>query len=48
VTYSPEGADCPCITDAALPCHDRHDGNDMIGIGGVTHAEKETQSQNAD
>ena len=46
MTDAPENS-CPGrASDAALPTDDCGHGDDMIGVGRVPHAEKESEEQN--
>jgi hypothetical protein len=36
------------VTNAALAADDGGDGDDVVGIGGVTHAEKKTERDNGE
>ena len=48
VAESPENADEGGVADAALAADDGGDGDDVVGIGGVTHAEEETENDDRD
>ena len=45
VSDSPEDADPASAGDGTLPADNGGDGDDMVGIGGVTHAEKESDAK---
>ena len=48
VAAAPEDADSAGFGDGALAADDSGNGNDMIGIGGVAHAEKKTDRKNGE
>jgi len=48
VTESPENADERGAANAAFAADDSGDGNDVIGVGGVTHAEKKSESDDGE
>ncbi len=48
VTAAPEDADQARFEDGTLAADDGGNGNDVIGIGGVTHPEKKTDEKNGE
>jgi len=48
VTEPPERTDQSALTNAALAADDRRDGDDVVRIGSVAHAEEEAESNNGE
>jgi hypothetical protein len=48
VAESPEYADEASLGDSALPRNDGGNGDHVIRIGGMTHAQKKRQNQNGE
>ncbi len=46
MAYAPKDADQRGLHDGALAANDGGDGDDVIGIGGMAHAEDKTDREN--
>src|SRR5690242_5994914 len=46
VTYAPEGTDERGASEISLARHDSSNGDDVVRIGGMAHAEEESQRDN--